>query len=118
VSWVWVWGSNTRWVFTHCHLYSLHTISTPSFKLFEVLRTERLTDPQAATLHRQITDGSAPEGWTKVDDLITFGGRVYVPDALALWPHLLAYVHDCSHDGIQKTVNRWRASFHNPGALQ
>jgi hypothetical protein len=22
VSWVWVWGSNTRWVFTHCHLYS------------------------------------------------------------------------------------------------
>jgi hypothetical protein len=22
VSWVWVWDSNTRWVFTHCHLYT------------------------------------------------------------------------------------------------
>jgi hypothetical protein len=24
LSWVWVWGSNTRWVFTHCHLYIEH----------------------------------------------------------------------------------------------
>jgi hypothetical protein len=29
VSWVWVWGSNTRWVFTHCHLYSQHISSRP-----------------------------------------------------------------------------------------
>jgi hypothetical protein len=50
-----------------------------------------------------------------VDGFLTFSGHVYVPDVVALWPHLLAYVHDNSHKGIQKTNNCWRASFHNTG---
>lgn len=53
-----------------------------------------------------------------MDGLLTFGGRVYVPDVSPIWSQLLAYVHDNNHEGIQKTVNRWRASFHNPGVLQ
>jgi hypothetical protein len=27
LSWVWIWDSNTWWVFTHCHLYSWHHTS-------------------------------------------------------------------------------------------
>lgn len=53
-----------------------------------------------------------------MDGLLTFDGRVYVPDVSPIWSQLLAYVHDSNHEGIQKTVNRWRASFHNPNVLQ
>jgi hypothetical protein len=31
-----------------------------------------------------------------------------------MWPLLLASVHEEGHEGIEKSLNRWRASFHSP----
>jgi hypothetical protein len=38
MSWVWVCGSNTQWVFTHCHLYSQRRLPRSGMALDEIGR--------------------------------------------------------------------------------
>ena len=57
--------------------------------------------------------GTAPEGWTLVDGLLLYQGRPFIPDASALWPHLLREAHTAGHEGSHKTFHRLRASFYN-----
>jgi hypothetical protein len=52
------------------------------------------------------------------DDLLLFHGKVFIPDASPLWPQLMSFVHDVGHEGIEKTVNRFRASFYNSQAMR
>jgi hypothetical protein len=97
---------------------ALNTISTPSFELFDSLRVEAATDPQIQDVHQQLAVGIVSLGWTKLDELLLFKGKVYVPDASTLWSILLSSDHDTGHEGIQKTIHRFRSSFYNPHALQ
>jgi hypothetical protein len=57
-------------------------------------------------------------GWTVVDGMLLFQGKVFVPGASSVWPLILEAAHDCGHEGTEKTLHRWRASFYNPRALQ
>lgn len=41
-----------------------------------------------------------------------------MPDVSSLWPILLSHAHDTAHEGVQKTLHRWRASFFNAHALR
>lgn len=43
---------------------------------------------------------------------------MFVPDVLSAWPHSLAAVHDGGHEGMEKSLNRWRALFYSPKATQ
>ena len=97
---------------------ALNTISTPSFELFDSLRAEAATDPQIQDVRQQLAAGTVSPGWTELDGLLLFKGKVYVPDASTLWPILLSSAHDTGHEGIQKTIHRFRSSFYNPHALQ
>jgi hypothetical protein len=44
---------------------------------------------------------------------LLFNGKMFVPDASSLWPVLLAQAHDQGHEGVEKTLHRWRASFYS-----
>jgi transposase InsO family protein len=70
------------------------------------------------TIRAQLAAGMAKEGWTEVDGLLLFKGKTFVPDVSSLWPLLLADAHDGAHEGVEKTMHRWRATFYNAHALQ
>lgn len=53
------------------------------------------------------------EGWSEVDSLLLYKDKIFVSDASSLWPLLLAAVHGGGHEGIEKSLNRWRASFYS-----
>jgi hypothetical protein len=91
-----------------------HSISSPTFELFDTLRMESASDPQVAEKRAQITAGTAPAGWTVNDGFLLFKGKLFVPDASSMWPVLLAEAHDGGHEGVEKTLHRWRASFYSP----
>ena len=87
-------------------------ISAPSFVLFEDLRRERAELDSAISIHAALTTGTADPGWQEVDGLLLFQDRILVPDDSALWPQLLAAAH-AGHEGVQKSLHRFRASFYN-----
>jgi hypothetical protein len=95
---------------------AIHALSMPSFEIFDVLRGELLQDSGAVELRAQLQENSAPEGWSEVDGLLLFKGRAYVPDKSSLWQQVLANAHDAGHEGIQKTLHRFRLSFYNSHA--
>jgi hypothetical protein len=93
---------------------SVFALSAASFDIFDTLRAELAADTRAQELRLQIANNTAPVGWTEVDALLLFNGKVYVPDASPLWPQILEDAHAAGHEGIQKTLHRLRLSFYNP----
>lgn len=61
----------------------LHAISGPSFEIFDLLRQETNTLPELITKRDQIQAGLLMTGWSLVDGLVTFEGKIYVPTASA-----------------------------------
>jgi hypothetical protein len=94
---------------------AIHSLSAPTFHLFDALRAEADTDPQVADLHAKLAAGVAREGWTQVDGLLLFEGKLFIPDASAIWPLI---PHDCGHEGVEKSLHRWQASFYSPHAAR
>jgi hypothetical protein len=74
--------------------------------------------PEAAIVRSRMAEGKAEKGWSLVDNLVLFrgGGGDFIPEESTLWPELLSHTH-AGHEGIQKTITRWRASFYSPQAL-
>jgi hypothetical protein len=74
LSWVWVWGSKTRWVFTHCHLY---------VEILDLTRRSSLYIQGSGTFPW----GSGPT----VDTLgyIVFSGHVVAPEPPMWWGRVL-----------------------------
>jgi hypothetical protein len=70
-----------------------------------------------AAICKQLADGTASPGWTTTDGLLRFKGKVFIPEASSLCSVLLAQAHESGHEGVQKTVHRWRTSFYSPKAL-
>jgi hypothetical protein len=97
---------------------TINAISAPTFALFDQLREESASDPQVVALRTKLLTDDAPEGWTVQDDLLLFRGKVFIPDASPLWPQLMSFAHDVRHEGIEKTVNRFRASFYNSQSMR
>jgi hypothetical protein len=96
---------------------AVHTISTPTFVLFDKMRTELQQDAEAIAVRNQLAEGTASKGWSMSDDMVLFNSKIFIPEASSLWPELLSHAHN-SHEGVQKTMARWRASFYNPQALR
>jgi hypothetical protein len=96
---------------------TVHAISVPTFQVFDTLRAEAASDNQVLEVWEQLKAGKAKDGWSEMDGLLWFKGKKILPDASTTWPDLLADAHDGGHEGVQKTIHRWRASFYNPHAL-
>jgi hypothetical protein len=83
----------------------INNISAPQVQLFDTLHTEAATDPQVLCLWAAIAVGTAKPGWTEADGVLLFQGKVFIPDASAVWTEILAAVHNYGHEGIEKTVH-------------
>jgi hypothetical protein len=90
---------------------AVQSMSAPSFELFDTLRAEVATDPQVAQLRDQLAAGTAREGWAETEGLLLFQGKFFIPNASGMWPHLLADAHETGHEGVEKTLHRWRSSY-------
>lgn len=97
---------------------TVYALSAPTFELYEVLRAELRADPQALAIRDDIQRGTAASEWADVDGMMLFKGKLFIPDASSLWPSLLSHAHDAGHEGVQKSLHRWRASFFNAHALR
>ena len=69
-----------------------------------------------AEIRAQMTAGTAAVGWSEVDGLLVFHGKVFLPNASALWQETLAAAHDGGHEGVQKSLHRWRSTFYSRSA--
>jgi hypothetical protein len=94
----------------------VHTISTPTFALVDNLQTEFQQDAEAIEVRTQLARGIAVKGWSLYDDMVLFKGKIFIPEASSLWPELMSHAHN-GHEGVQKTMTCWRASFYSPHAL-
>jgi hypothetical protein len=95
----------------------VHAISAPTFTLFDKLRAEAQADAEIAAIRAQLKGSDAPDGWSQADSLVLFRGKIFIPEASELWPELLSHAHS-GHEGVQKAITRWRASFYSPQALR
>ncbi|WVZ70681.1 hypothetical protein U9M48_019324 [Paspalum notatum var. saurae] len=92
---------------------AVHALTGPPFDVFSRLREELATNRQAQDIRAQVAAGSAPPGWTDVDGLLLFRGPAFIPDDSILWPQLLDTAHAVGHEGAEKTLHRFRASFYS-----
>ncbi|WVZ76926.1 hypothetical protein U9M48_024844 [Paspalum notatum var. saurae] len=84
---------------------AVHALTVPPFDIFSALWEELVTNPQAQDIR-----------WTDVDGLLLFKGRALVPDESVLWPQLLEAAHAIGHEGAEKSLHPFRASFYNSSA--
>jgi hypothetical protein len=49
--------------------------------------------------------------------VLQFRGKIFIPEESALCLELLSHTH-AGHEGVQKTIMRWCASFYGPQALR
>jgi hypothetical protein len=76
----------------------IHVISSPSFVVYDALRAELQASPEALQWRAELAANTAPPGWTEVDDLLLFKGRVLLPAASSL-----EQAHTMGHEGCEKT---------------
>jgi hypothetical protein len=91
-------------------------LSTPLFQLFDDLRAAYTADATLTFLCQEVWDGLRGKQWAVVDDLVTRGGRIYVPASSLLVEELLATAHGAGHEDTQKALHRLRADFFVLGA--
>ena len=92
---------------------AVHAISVPQFSIFDDLRAELANHCKARELRQQLGVGTAPSGWSEVDGLLLFQGKVFLPDDSKLWQRLLQDAHEMGHEGAEKTLHCLRSSFYN-----
>jgi hypothetical protein len=62
---------------------TVHAISAPTFQVFDILRAEAATDNQVLEVREQLKAGKAKDGWSEMDGLLRFKGKIFVSDASA-----------------------------------
>jgi hypothetical protein len=92
----------------------VHTISSPSFMLYDQLRTEIAALPQTSQLCTQVVAGTTPQGWLEKDGLLLFKDHIFLPDDSTLWHVVLEQAHTMGHEGNEKMLHRFRAMFYSP----
>jgi hypothetical protein len=89
-------------------------LSAPHFALFDDLRHEINGNVELSQLRDAIRGGAKAAAWSVVDGLILFISRVYISSASVSRPAILQLVHGAGHEGVHKTLHRFRADFHTP----
>jgi hypothetical protein len=91
-----------------------HSLSSPTFALYDQLQQECVSLRQAVQLRSHINDQTTTPGWSEVDGLLLFQGRILIPDDSSLWPTILEMAHTMGHEEGEKTLHRLRATFYSP----
>jgi hypothetical protein len=87
-------------------------ISAPRFDFIGRLRHAQATEPALVAIHDEIRAGTRTAPWTVVDDMVTYGGRLYIPPTSPLLQEIMEAVHEDGHEGIHRTLHRLRRDFH------
>jgi hypothetical protein len=90
----------------------LHSISTPTFQLYDQIRAVISACPSLTALHNNIVAGLQDPDWSVRDDLILKKEKIYIPADSDLVPTVLTLAHSSTHEGIQKTLHQLRATFY------
>jgi hypothetical protein len=93
----------------------VNALSTPSFALFDELRSELAADPAMVALRQEVLEGSHTDKWAVIDDIVMVDGRIFVTATSPCVPHILAGAHGVGHEGVQKTLHHVCANFFIPG---
>jgi hypothetical protein len=83
-------------------------ITRLTFDLFDALRQAAHTDPALMVFREQLESSELGPPWALIDGIVTFERRAYVPPSSPLVQDVLAAAHDNSHEGIQKSLHRFR----------
>jgi hypothetical protein len=84
----------------------VHSLSIPTFDLFDQFRVEAENLPEVATKRQMIEAGTVEPGWSMVDGMVVHDGRLFMPTSASAWPQILAHAHGTGHEGVQKTLQR------------
>ena len=93
---------------------ALMAISGSRFDFISRLRQAQATNPALVAIHDELRTGSRAAPWGLADSMVTYGGRLYIPQSSPLLQEILAAVHDDGHEGVQRTLHRLRRDFHFP----
>jgi hypothetical protein len=88
-----------------------HTLSSPTFQLYDELRLECAATPECQRIRGQIKEGVLTAPWHLVDGLLLYGRQMFVLGSSALLPTILDSVHSIQHGGIHKTLQQARTDF-------
>ncbi|WVZ89731.1 hypothetical protein U9M48_036096 [Paspalum notatum var. saurae] len=89
---------------------SILVVLSPNFDIMHDLWMAPTTDLAILAL------GEQTEPWAVVDGLVTYNRQLYIPQSSHLLSSTIAIVHDASHEGMEKTLQRFRHNFHTPRA--
>ena len=93
------------------------SLSEIQFPIFNQLK-EVSTNEDAAKIVAAITKGLLSPSWKLQDGLILYKRRVHVPASSPILHDILHAIHDATHEGSEKTLHRFRLTFHTPKAKQ
>ena len=93
-------------------------ISAPNFAILDMIKEAATSDGTIQSLKEKIVAGDLSTSWEIVDDVVTFQRRIFIPAESTLLPVLLAASHEEGHEGVQKTLQRFRRDFYTPNARQ
>jgi transposase InsO family protein len=93
----------------------IFALSLPNFDFFDQFRLEAAALPEVIAKRVEIEAGTAGPKWVVVDDMVVHDRRLFVPTSATVWALLLEHAHGMGHEGVQKTLQRLRASFFTPG---
>ena len=62
----------------------------------------------------ELRAGTRAAPWSLLDDMVAFGGCLYIPPSLPLLMEVVSAVHAHGHKGVQRTLHCLRCDFHFP----
>jgi len=93
---------------------ALLAISAPRFDFITRLRHAQATDPALVAIHDEVRAGTRAAPWSVIDNMVDYGGRLYIPPASPLLQEIMIAVHEDGHEGVHRTLHRLRRDFHFP----
>jgi hypothetical protein len=96
----------------------VHALSISEFDLYDQFRQEVASLPEVVAKRGDIEASTTGDRWTVVDDMVLHKGCIFMPSSSVAWPLVLEQAHGMGHEGVQKTINRLRASFYTAQATK
>jgi hypothetical protein len=97
---------------------TVHALSIPEFNLYDQFCQDAASLLEVVAKRGDIEAGTTGDEWTIVDDMVLHKGRIFMMSSFTAWPLVLEQAHGMGHEGMQKTINRLRASFYTPQATK